>query len=213
MVDLWTLIFFATALSLDAFSAGFAYGLRKIRIPLQSYAVLLCTSMLIVSISVFCGGAAANLLPGVWSEKLGGVILLCIGLLWLLRLRKKDKDSIREEERVSKVVEFRLASLAVIIKIFEEPVNADIDASGVISLKESLLLALALSVDALGAVFGAAMAGSGGIWTVLLIGLFQQGFILLGVHLGRSSPLGWLRSQGPLLAGTLLCILGLLKIF
>lgn len=212
-MDLGTLFFFAVALSLDAFSAGFAYGLRKIKIPIMSYCALICASMLIVGLSVFCGSAVAQVLPGVWSEKLGGIILVGIGLWWLFRPRKKNKDIIHKDEKVKKVVELRLASLAVIIQIFEEPVNADIDASGVISLQESLFLAFALSVDALGAVFGAALAGSGGIQTVLLIGIFQQCFLLLGVYLGRSSPLVWLRSQGQLLAGILLCMLGLLKIF
>lgn len=212
-LDIWTLIFFAIALSLDAFSAGFTYGLRKIKIPLLSYCALICTSMLIVGISVFCGSAVSQFIPDVWSERLGGIILVGIGLLWLFRLRKNNKDSIQQEKRVKKVWELRFASLAVIIKIFEEPVYADVDASGVISIQESFLLAVALSLDAMGAVFGASLAGSGGILTVLLIPLFQQCFLSLGVYLGCSSPLGWLRSQGSLLAGILLCTLGLLKIF
>lgn len=211
-MDLGTLIFFAIALSLDAFSAGFAYGLRRIKIPMLSYCVLICVSMLIVGISVFCGSAVAQIIPGMWSERVGGIILLGIGLWWLFRPRKKDKDIVQEEEKVRKIVELRLASLAVIIQIFEEPVNADIDASGVISIQESLFLAFALSVDALGAVFGAALAGSGGMQTILLIPLFQQCFLLLGVYLGHSSTLAWMRSQGPIIAGILLCMLGILKI-
>ena len=212
-LDIGTLIFFAIALSLDAFSAGFTYGLRKIKIPLLSYCVLICTSMLIVGISVFCGSAVSQFIPDVWSEKLGGIILVGIGLLWLFRLRKNNKDNDQQEEKVKKVWELRFASLAVIIKIFEEPVNADLDASGVISIQESFLLAVALSLDAVGAVFGASLAGSGGMLTVLLIPLFQQCLLSFGVYMGNSSSLGWLRSQGPLLAGILLCMLGLLKIF
>lgn len=211
-MDLGTLIFFAVALSLDAFSAGFAYGLRKIRIPLLSCLALLCVSMLIVGISVFCGGAVANLLPGSWCEKLGGVILIGIGILWLLRLRGKDEADAWESGQFRTVASIRLASLAVVIQIFEEPVRADIDASGEISIKEALFLALALSVDALGAVFGASLAGLGGIWIVILIGFFQQCFLMLGVFFGRSSTMAWLRSQGPLFASVLLCTLGLFKI-
>ncbi|HHV34918.1 MAG TPA: sporulation membrane protein YtaF [Syntrophomonadaceae bacterium] len=211
-MDFGKLVFFAIALSLDAFSAGFAYGLRRIKIPLVSYCALICASMLIVGLSVFCGSAVAHIIPDLWGEKLGGIILLGIGLWWLFRPRKKNKNINQEEEKVKKVVELRLASLAVIIQIFEEPAYADIDASGVISIQESLFLAFALSVDALGAVFGAALAGSGGIQTVLLIALFQQCFLLLGVYLGRTSTLAWMRTQGPLIAGILLCMLGMFKI-
>lgn len=212
-MDFGKLIFFAIALSLDAFSAGFAYGLRRIKIPLVSYCALICASMFIVGLSVFFGSAVAQIIPPVWGEKLGGMILLGIGLWWLFRPRKNNKNINQEDEKVKKVVELRLASLAVIIQIFEEPVCADIDASGVISIQESLFLAFALSVDALGAVFGAALAGSVGIQTVLFIAIFQLFFLLLGVYLGRSSTFMWMRTQGPVIAGLLLCMLGLLKIF
>lgn len=152
-MDFGKLIFFAIALSLDAFSAGFAYGLRRIKIPLVSYCALICASMFIVGLSVFFGSVVAQIIPPVWGEKLGGMILLGIGLWWLFRPRNNNKNINQEDEKVKKVVELRLASLAVIIQIFEEPVCADIDASGVISIQESLFLAFALSVDALGAVF------------------------------------------------------------
>jgi putative sporulation protein YtaF len=212
-VDFGKLIFFAIALSLDAFSAGFAYGLRRIKIPLVSYCALICASMFIVGLSVFFGSAVAQIIPPVWGEKLGGMILLGIGLWWLFRPRKNNKNINQEDQKIKKIVELRLASLAVIIQIFEEPVCADIDASGVISIQESLFLAFALSVDALGAVFGAALAGSVGIQTVLFIAIFQLFFLLLGVYLGRSSTFMWMRTQGPVIAGLLLCMLGLLKIF
>ncbi|MGI5867036.1 MAG: sporulation membrane protein YtaF [Syntrophaceticus schinkii] len=212
-MDFGKLIFFAIALSLDAFSAGFAYGLRRIKIPLVSYCALICASMFIVGLSVFFGSAVAQIIPPVWGEKLGGMILLGIGLWWLFRPRNNNKNINQEDEKVKKIVELRLASLAVIIQIFEEPVCADIDASGVISIQESLFLAFALSVDALGAVFGAALAGSVGIQTVLFIAIFQLFFLLLGVYLGRSSTFMWMRTQGPVIAGILLCMLGLLKIF
>ncbi len=212
-MDFGKLIFFAIALSLDAFSAGFAYGLRRIKIPLVSYCALICASMFIVGLSVFFGSAVAQIIPPVWGEKLGGMILLGIGLWWLFRPRKNNKNINQEDQKIKKIVELRLASLAVIIQIFEEPVCADIDASGVISIQESLFLAFALSVDALGAVFGAALAGSVGIQTVLFIAIFQLFFLLLGVYLGRSSTFMWMRTQGPVIAGLLLCMLGLLKIF
>jgi len=67
-VDFGKLVFFAIALSLDAFSAGFAYGLRRIKIPLVSYCALICASMLIVGLSVFCGSAVAHIIPDLWGK-------------------------------------------------------------------------------------------------------------------------------------------------
>ncbi len=202
----WTLIFFACALSLDAFSAGFAYGLRRIRIPFSSQLAFLVASTLTVGIGILCGHLLARLVPAYWGAKLGGIILFGIGLWWFLRRK-------REQERVKTLVKFQFASLAVIIQVLEEPVCADLDASGVISIQESLVLGIALSLDALGASFAAALAGASGLLLIFLIGLFQQLFLLLGIYLGRSSCLGWLRKQGHVLSSIVLCLLGLVRFF
>jgi len=208
---LWTLIFFACALSLDAFSAGFAYGLRRIRIPFSSQLAFLVASMLTVGIGILCGHLLARLIPAFWGAKIGGIILFGIGLWWFLRRKKESGD--HEQEYVKTLVKFQFASLAVIIQVLEEPACADLDASGVISVQESLVLGIALSLDALGAGFGAALAGANGLLLIFLIGLFQQLFLLLGICLGRSSCLGWLRKQGPVLASIVLCLLGLVRFF
>ncbi|HHW39999.1 MAG TPA: sporulation membrane protein YtaF [Syntrophomonadaceae bacterium] len=207
----WTLIFFACALSLDAFSAGFAYGLRRIRIPFSSQLAFLVASTLTVGIGILCGHLLSRFVPAYWGAKLGGIILFGIGLWWFLR--RKRGNGIQEQECVKTLVKLQFASLAVIVQVLEEPACADLDASGVISIQESLLLGIALSLDALGASFAAALAGADGVLLIFFIGLFQQLFLLLGIYLGRSSCLGWLRKQGPVLAGVILCLLGLVRFF
>lgn len=207
----WTLIFFACALSLDALSAGFAYGLRRIRIPFSSQLGFLVASTLTVGIGILSGHLLSRYIPTIWAIRLGGIILFGIGLWWFLR--RKQEDPVPEEDGVKTLVRFQFATLAIIIQVLDEPACADLDASGVISVQESMLLGVALSMDALGASFAAALAGANGALMIFFIGLFQQLFLLLGIYLGRSSCLGWLRKRGHVLAGMILCLLGLLRFF
>ncbi|MDH7577994.1 MAG: sporulation membrane protein YtaF [Bacillota bacterium] len=212
-MDFGTLLFFACAVSLDAFSAGLAYGLRQIRIPFGSLLVFGLVSMMTVGFSMFCGHLVARFLPVAWGERLGGALLFGIGLWWYLRGKKEKKGVGQQEEHTKTLARFRFASLAVIIQILEEPLYADFDASGTLSTAECIFLAFALSLDALGAGFGAALAGINGFLAVCLVGFFQQLFLLLGTWAGRSQSLSWLRFQGPLLASIVLCSLGLVRFF
>lgn len=207
---LWTLLLFACALSLDAFSAGFAYGLTGIKIPFSSQLGFLITSTATVGIGILAGRLLSWYIPADWAGKLGGIILFGIGIWWLLR--GKQVDSEQKEDGVKTLVRFQLASLAVIIQVLEEPASADLDASGVISIREAVVLGVALSMDALGASFAASLAGADGVMMIFLIGLFQQLFLLLGICLGgRSSCMSWLRRSGHFVSGLILCLLSLLR--
>jgi putative sporulation protein YtaF len=210
-MEFWALLFFACALSLDALSAGFAYGLRRIRIPFLSQIIFFGATTLTVGFSLACGHLASGVIPPVWGSRLGGAILLGIGIWWYLRrLKEQQKNPLPECEIT--LVNFKIASLAVIIKILDEPVRADMDSSGMISSQEAVFLGFALSLDAFGAGFGLAMAGANSLLAALLIGVFQQLFIMLGIWYGRFALLSWLRSQGPLLSSLVLCCLGLIRL-
>ncbi|NPV28421.1 MAG: sporulation membrane protein YtaF [Firmicutes bacterium] len=210
-MNLGALLFFAFALSLDAFSAGVAYGLRQIRISFGSHLVFGLASMLTVGLSMLCGDLVARFLPVIWGERLGGALLFGIGLWWYLRGKREKREAGRQDEHPKTVARLRFASLTVLVQILEEPACADLDASGTLSTAESLFLGFALSLDALGAGFGAALAGLNGWLAVCLVGFFQQLFLLLGIWVGCSPSLAWLRAQGSLLASIVLCLLGLVR--
>ncbi len=207
---LWTLLLFACALSLDAFSAGFAYGLREIKIPISSQLGFLATSTATVGIGILAGRFLSWYIPADWAGKSGGLILFVIGIWWLLR--GKQVASEQREGSAKTLLRLQLASLAVIIQVLEEPVSADLDASGVISVREAAVLGVALSMDALGASFAASLAGASGTMMILLIGLFQQLFLLVGICLGGwTSCMSWLRRNSNIISGLMLCLLSLLR--
>lgn len=72
-----------------------------------------------------------------------------------------NKTHIKNEE----LLKIAIKSLGITIQVLRDPSNCDIDKSGIIDVKESLLLGLALSVDAIGVGIGSAAFG-------ILFGIF-----------------------------------------
>ncbi|HAA89683.1 MAG: Putative sporulation protein YtaF [Thermoanaerobacterales bacterium 50_218] len=198
------LLFFACAVSFDAFSAGILYRLRQIRIPFWSHVVFLVASMVTVSFSVVFGQLFECYLLGFWAKKFGGIFLCGLGVWWCLRDRKERVRSFQDDEQLQRT--------AIISQILEDPTWADLDTSGTISVRESLFLGIALSVDALVAGFGAALVDFDPLLTILAVGIFQQFFLLLGLGLGGITPFFVFRKKSTFLTSFVLCLLGLYKI-
>ena len=83
------------------------------------------------------------------------------------------------------VVRIELRRLGLVICVLRAPQAADMDRSGTISASEAMLLGIALSLDALGAGFGAAMVGFPALPSSLLIAAASGMFLLAGLSFGR----------------------------
>ncbi len=90
-------------------------------------------------------------------------------------------DVIATETVISKITK----TLIMIPKFLAEPVTADLDLSGTLTIDEGFFLGLALAIDALGVGFGAGMAGMSSKLTPVVAGITQGIFVSLGLILGR----------------------------
>lgn len=90
-------------------------------------------------------------------------------------------DMIATETVISKITK----TLIMIPKFLAEPVTADLDLSGTLTIDEGFFLGLALAIDALGVGFGAGMAGMSSNLTPVVAGITQGIFVSLGLILGR----------------------------
>jgi putative Mn2+ efflux pump MntP len=93
--------------------------------------------------------------------------------------RHTDSPSLRS------VIRIELRRLGLVICVLRAPQAADMDRSGTISASEAVLLGVALSLDALGAGFGAAMVGFPALPSSLLIAAASGMFLLAGLRFGR----------------------------
>ena len=118
-----TALAFVCALSADSFATAFAYGSRKIFIPLRSAVWMSLVGCAVLAFSVFCGALAG---PSDTIDIVASALLLALGT-------------------------YKCVAEPLISRLRRSPERptADADRSRVLSVPESVSLALVLSVDGL----------------------------------------------------------------
>jgi putative sporulation protein YtaF len=206
-LNAFPLILLAFAVSLDGFGAGIAYGLRKLRLPFISLITIGLTSGGAVFVTMQAGYNLGSILPPHITRWLGTIILVLVGL-WVIVTTMRSKN---EQNKVEVPLKLSVRAFGFIIQVIKEPVRADLDHSGEISISEAVLLGFALALDAIGAGFGAALAGFSWVWTPLLVALCKIILVSLGVVLGNKCF--DLDGRAAYLSGCILILLGLGNLF
>jgi len=174
------------AVSLDALGVGLAYGMKKIKIPMKYKWVMAAFSCLYTGIAVSIGNVIVKFLPPVITNMIGSLILAGMGIWLLLQgILKKTEDETEQVPECKTVFEWMIRSLGITIQITRNPMSGDVDRSGCIDLKESLLIGAALSLDILGVGLGCAMIGLN-IWLIpFTVAAAQLLFLSGGLYLGK----------------------------
>ncbi|MFD0712314.1 sporulation membrane protein YtaF [Paenibacillus sp. GCM10027626] len=232
LAHLASLLLLAFAVSLDGFGVGVTYGLRRIRIPLLSIAIISLCSGFIVWLAMQVGALLSRFMSADIGSWVGAALLILIGMwalvqYWRGRQRRPEDEGqepppaamqAEEQEKepdTNAIVSFsfELRSFGLVIQILRKPQIADVDRSGIITASEALLLGFALSLDSFGAGFGAAMVGYTPLPTALLISIASGLFLLAGMKLGfRFSTFRVMQSLS-ILPGMMLIVMGILKLF
>ena len=211
MANAFSLILLALAVSLDSFSVGFTYGLRKMRIPFKSIVIIACCSAMTLTIAMLIGHLLQQFLSPVFAEKMGGIILIILGVWVIYQFFRPEKEKdILPHEKV--IINLEIKSLGLVIHILKKPMSADFDKSGTITGVEAIMLGLALSLDAFGAGIGAVMLGFSPGYLALAVALLSSLLVFFGIKLGSYlSQITWLQNFS-FLPGILLIIIGVWKI-
>lgn len=212
-MELLTIIAFALALNMDALGTGVAYGIRKIRIPFLSLLIISGMSVVTVVFSMTAGQLVSQLISPTFAHRLGGVLLLLVGV-WLLvqSIRDARQEDGLEESEDRTVMQIRIKSLGLVIQILREPSKADLDHSGVISPREAMLLGAALAMDAFGAGFAVSMFGFSPTLTASVVGIGHILLTYLGLLLGKYCACSSFGRQLAMLPGWILIAMGIFKI-
>ena len=211
----------AVALSLDGFGVGLAYGLRRIRIPINSLVAIAMCTVLAMGISMLFGGWVTLWLKLIPARLLGALILLSLGIFQLGKAiwnRKEDvfpqaipaMTAVHPKPVLEPVFRFQLRFFGLVIQVLKSPDIADVDGSGVISLRESFLLGCALAVDAFASGIGAAMAGMN-LSIIGIVAITQMMMLRLGQEMAGRIPENWTK-KAEYLPGAVLILVGLGKL-
>lgn len=212
MIPYISLILLAFAVSLDSFSVGLTYGLRKMHMPLRSISIIACCSAVSLLLAMFVGTILMNFLSPAFAETIGGSILILLGI-WVLyqffRASTADDSTSFVDERI--LFNLEIKSLGVVINILRKPTEADFDRSGSITGLEAFFLGIALSLDAFGAGIGAALLGYSPWLMAVSVAVMSSLFVITGIKLGRVfSTVSWI-NKFSFLPGVLLIIIGIIK--
>jgi putative sporulation protein YtaF len=196
MVKIIESVIFVTALSTDALIASFAYGSNKIKIPMISVQVISFLCTIVLGISLLLGTFLKAYIPGSILHLVSFGILFILGVIKLLD--NLIKSAIDKHTTINKQIEFSLFNLNFILNIYANPNEADVDNSKILSPREALSLAIALSIDSLVAGVGAALANVSILAVIvsslILSTLAVKSGELLGHRLSDKVPFGlsWL---------------------
>ena len=172
-----------TAISIDTFACGFAYGADKIKIPFPSIMVINFICGAAFALSLLLGRIIGPALPE------GFTAAVCFTLLFALGLAKlfdsAVKAYIRRHTAFRKSFRFSAFRLGFILSVYANPEEADSDRSRILSPAESAYLAIALSLDSLAVGLGAGMAAVSPVLSVGLLLAVNTLCAVMGRYIGE----------------------------
>ena len=173
----------AASLSIDALAASFAYGCKKIKIPMLSVHIINAICTCIIGLSFLLGRLLLQYIPQWLATGLAFSILFLIGITKLLD--SITKSIIRKHTNLSKEMNLSIFNFKLLMRLYANPEAVDVDISKSISPREAAVLAVSLSLDGLAVGFGAALIGIN-VWAVLVFTLVANfTALMLGGWLGN----------------------------
>lgn len=173
-----SVLLYILSANLDSIGVGLSYGVRKIHISRAAVLIIAVFSVICSFLALLFGSFLGDFFSAEQGKVLGDGVLFFLGLWILLSVFKKDSPT----KAISKT--FSIKTLGITISIMRDPSLCDFDASSRIDGKESIYLALALSLDSIAISIGAGISGLIHWYLPLLIGVSQFVFLETGRFLG-----------------------------
>lgn len=190
------------SLSIDALGIGVTYGIRKIKMPFASKAIIFAISWLIFFVAQALGGALASILSPTVARIIGAVMLFLIGVWVIAQNFFEDKPCIS----------FKIKPLKIMVNIIRIPESGDIDKSKSIDAMEALYIGFAMSIDSAGAGIGCAAMGLGFTLLPLLVAITQTVFMCCGLFLGKKLQAGIKSSVWSMFSGILMVLISVWRL-
>ena len=187
-------VLFALSTNLDNLVIGLSYGLRGIRVRLESG--LLVSGLVLAGtlLSLWAGQGLQFLLPPVLARLLGSLVMAGLGLssLWGVWKGKRGRQAGAEEEQWPQ----------------KHPERFDRDASRQIEWREALALGGALALNNLGLGLGAGAAGMPVLAAGAAVFFMSFGLLSAGNFLGRKKKRRGSGRGAQAVSGLLMLLLG-----
>lgn len=186
-------ILLAISSSIDSLGIGITYGIKNTKISLIGKIILFIISITITYLSIFLGNFIQNIFPGFLTKLIGSSILIFMGIYICFEALKNKTNS---------------------SNVFNNPISSDFDNSKTIDSKESIFLAVALSLDSFCIGICGSLTDINLTLFPFLVSILQLAFISLGSYLGIHirNFCKFPQNTWSIISGLLLIFIGFLKI-
>lgn len=202
--SLITIIAIGIASNLDNAGVGIAYGVRKIYISHFSNFMIALISFTGTLIAGYFGHWISQWVPHFVGNVIGAIIMIAVGV-WVLW-----QPFIGKKERKREPVEIKKKNF--ITDLLRRPEEADFDQSKSLSTFESIVLGIALSINALAGGLDAGLTKINVLYTSLSVGIFSYFLLGLSFYLGQRYGAEKLKGKATLISGLLLIYIGFRQI-
>lgn len=192
-------ILLAVSVSSDNFVVGFSYGIKKIKLSILSYLMIVLLPAIATMLAMYIGEAASYLINENIAQAIGSLILIILGGYSIIKA-KKEHNNIKDKD-----VNYE--------NIIKNPEVADKDNSGVIDVKEAVVLSFALAINNIGIGVGASVIGINLLFATFFTLFIGALMLSLGNFLGNKINNKELGKKGELISGLLIIVLGIYGLF
>jgi putative sporulation protein YtaF len=203
-----TILLIGVAANLDNLGISVSYGLKSTRIPFASNLVIAVISMICAYISITAGELISHFITLKIANIIGGCLIIFLGGKCIVESlfpktssepgQKQDLEQLRVDSNYSKVI--------------AHPDLADINEDKVITLKEAILLGLALAMNCLAMGLGAGFTGISPLLATISIGAFSLLSISFGIMIGTKITGNRIAKYSNIISGLLLIMIGIYEI-
>jgi putative sporulation protein YtaF len=208
--------------NVDSFAVALAYGIKKVGIGIPANLLIAFISSLGTCISMLFGEAIGGYLPQTVANALGSGVLITIGLWGMWESIKEGQISRKSKKHTSQAAHicrdtppqtlFDHHNFSYSIYI-ENPQKADIDKSGFIDAKESIVLALSLTINNIGSGIGAGISRLNIPFVTVLTFSLSFFAITIGYYLGKNFSAKIPKTLAEFLSACLIILIGIYEYF
>lgn len=177
MQHLLSSFFLSISYNVDNFAVGIAYGVKKIKIGISGNLIIAIFSASGTYCSMSLGAVFSKFMSANLANLIGCAALVAVGIWGLWDTLKTELQKKKHKRKSSHELSYNA--------FIEKPERADLDNSLFIDFKESISIALALTINNLAGGIGAGLSGLDVNITTFLTFVLSLLAILLGYALGE----------------------------
>jgi putative sporulation protein YtaF len=220
--ELTVLLMVGIGANLDNLGVGIAYGLAKNPVPPFSNSIIAVLSATLTYLAMVFGSYVGAFMPTETANDVGAIILIAVGIWvawesvitrWWHSLYKRIELSIGDFRARTQAIWLTSSKNQAILSPVLNQGSQRRKRSEELTLKETLILALSLSFNAMAGGFGASLAGHNAIAFSIAVGLFSYLTIAVGQEVSMSLASRWLGIFSQKAAGVLLVAIGVCELY